>query len=134
MYRMYVDGRVVAWTLPDGSEAEGISAKPTQRMIINAHSRSAVSALLTTPWGALWTGGKGGSLRWFPTAMREARAATGAAYDISEVPNCELRRHTGERAHARVLNMQLTASGQVWSNPVFFILLGSNPEMRRTIQ
>lgn len=76
------DGRVVAWNLPDGSTAEGIAQLPTQRMIINAHSRSAVSALLTTPWGALWTAGRGGSLRWFPTAMREASEATGALADI----------------------------------------------------
>lgn len=41
--------------------------------------------------------------------------STGVALDISNVPHCELRRHTGERAHARIIGMQLTASGQVRS-------------------
>lgn len=39
--------------------------------------------------------------------------ATGVALDVANVPQCELRRHTGERAHARIFGMQLTASGQV---------------------
>ena len=48
--------------------------------------------------------------------LREGVAA-GVALDVSPVPHCELRRHTGERAHARIIGMHLTACGQARPHP-----------------
>lgn len=99
----------------NGSTSRQSSEPPLQqRLLVRAHSRSAVAVALTTPWGALWTGGSSGSLRWWPTAMPEAaRAPHTTALDFRTLPCCELRRATGERAHASVTSLQLTSGGQV---------------------
>lgn len=97
------------------SAARDASESPLQqRLLLRAHSRSAVVATLTTPWGALWTAGSSGSLRWWPTAVAAARAAAHVtALDYQTLPQCELRRSAGERAHTTVTALQLTSGGQV---------------------
>eukprot|EP00892_Ulva_mutabilis_P009120 jgi/Ulvmu1/6580/UM003_0217.1 len=108
------DGAAIAWHM-DMSNPERLVEPPMQqRLLLRAHTRSAVSAMLTTPWGALWTAGSSGSLRWWPTAMVAAMAAPhSTALDWSALPQCELRRTTGERAHGMTASLQLTSGGQV---------------------
>lgn len=116
---MHADGAAIAWHV-DLTHPTNLAVPPMQqRMLLRAHSRSAVAAMLTTPWGALWTAGSSGSLRWWPTAMAAAMAAPhSTALDWSALPQCELRRTTGERAHGMTASLQLTSGGQVPHPPL----------------
>lgn len=91
----------------------GAAAPPVPRYVMAAHRQSGLSAIVTTPWGGLWTGAAGGSVRLWPSAVSEARACTGAPGALSQPLGRELRRTGGERAHFRCHGIALAASGQV---------------------
>ena len=78
-----------------------------------AHRQSGLSALATTPWGGLWTGAAGGSVRLWPHAVSEARTCAAVPAALSQPLGRELRRTSGERAHFRCHGIALAASGQV---------------------
>ena len=114
---MHADGAAIVWHV-DVSNPSLVEPPMQQRLLLRAHSRSAVAAVLTTPWGSLWTAGSSGSLRWWPTAMTSAMAAPHTtALDWSALPQCELRRATGERAHGMTAALCLTSGGQVPPHP-----------------
>ena len=110
------DGRASLWHMP-GTPATNASAAPTpvpqSTLVFQAHRSGAVAALATSPWGAVWTGSTQGSLRIFPDACAQARAAEQPAAAPAMVTGVEARRSVGERAHGRIAFLTLCASGQV---------------------
>jgi hypothetical protein len=103
----HVDGRVSIWRVADDASA------PELRVAFLAHRGGGVTSLVTTQWGALWTGCTTGSLRLWPQAMADACAARRVPEQLAAVGGCEARRGAGERAHGKVTHLARCEGGQV---------------------
>ena len=107
----HTDGRVSVWhTFDDITPPEPV-------LVFQAHRGGGVTCMVSTQWGALWTGCTTGSLRLWPQAMADALTATGPPEGVAAVGGCEARRGSGERAHGRTSHVVLCAAGQVRTVP-----------------